>query len=78
LGGIVDLVCLIIPIALLAVFTLVYYFMARPKGAQTWKFGKKAGSEVIFQEFARQYKHGKITRAQFEDVLIKYFPKGRN
>ncbi len=52
--------------------------MARPKGERTWKFREKTRSEVILQEFARQYKHGKISRIQFDNILIKYFPKDRN
>ncbi|MDI6852812.1 MAG: hypothetical protein QME75_04310 [Deltaproteobacteria bacterium] len=78
LGGMVDLVFLLVPIALLGGFSLVYYFMAKPNHGRTWKLGNKARAEAILQEFERQYKHGKITRAQFENILIKYFPKDRN
>jgi hypothetical protein len=77
LGGIVDLVCFIIPIALLGGFSLVYYYMASPKSAQTRRLGKKTGAEVIVHEFERQYKNGRISRTQFEDILLKYSSKDR-
>lgn len=78
LGGIVGLVCILVPFALLIVFTLGYYYLARPKGPRSGKFGNNARMAAILQEFERQYKQGKITRAQFEDILIRYFPNGRN
>lgn len=68
--------CLLGFLAVLGLGCLAYHYLASSAGS-SWprKSKNNARSEAILQDFERRYKEGKITLAQYEDVLKRHFDK---
>lgn len=68
--------CLLGILVILGIGCLAYYYLASPPARpRSRKVNNHVRSEAVLQDFERRYKEGKITRAQYEDLLKKYFPK---
>jgi hypothetical protein len=68
-----GLIFLLGPLAVLAVFCLGVYWLGRPRGPRRGgKNAAKARSLTIRQVFEQQYRQGKITESQLEEILRRY------
>jgi uncharacterized membrane protein len=68
---------LIAPVAVLLLFVLGFYLLARPREQPRWKkMGVSSRDDSILQVFEQQYKEGKITREQFKAIVRKYHNNG--
>jgi hypothetical protein len=68
--------CLLGFLAFLGICCIAYYYLAdTPVRPRSRKINNGARSEAIIQDFERRYKQGKISLAQYEDVLKRYLDK---
>lgn len=64
------------PLVILAISGFGYYWLGRPRGSRrSGKNNSKDRAKAILQVFENQYRQGRITKEQFEDILQKYSDK---
>jgi uncharacterized membrane protein len=68
--------CLLGFMAILGICCLAYYCLANTSSrSRSRKINNGIRSEAVIQDFARLYQKGKITQAQFEDIVRRYSSK---
>lgn len=64
------------PFVILAISCFGYYWLGRPCGfRRSEKNNAKDRAKAILQVFENQYRQGRITKEQFEDILQRYSDK---
>ena len=68
--------CLLVFLFLFGLGCLIYYYLASPREQHRSRKGNnQVHSEAILHDFKRRYQQGKISKAQYEDILRRYSSK---